>query len=212
MSPLEPEEEAIEADEGALPSQEQTRELGPDLGLRHRAGSSDGISGMKAAEFVCMWFAGTAPTLSKQHALKGKNCVSAFEAVASAEELQFLRARGADRNGAEHEADARATCRRLEKRLKERFVALCARESIPVPASFKKSKAGKTKALLASSMDTAFASVIQKDDRAYPFDKVQNVLEALRRSPPPPQPATSEPSTSTAPSPKRMRFNPFGSQ
>ena len=94
MSPLEPEEEAIEADEGALPSQEQTRELGPDLGLRHRAGSSDGISGMKAAESVCMWFAGTATTLSKQHALKGKNCVTAFEDVASAEELQFLKAPG----------------------------------------------------------------------------------------------------------------------
>ena len=107
VSPLEPEEEAIEADEGALPSQEPTQELGPDLGLRHRAGSSDGISGMKAAEFVCMWFAGTAPTLSKQHALKGKNCVTAFEAVASAEELQFLKAHGADRNGAEHETDAR---------------------------------------------------------------------------------------------------------
>ena len=53
------------------------------------------------------------------------------------------------------------------------LLALCARESIAVPASFKKAKGGRAKALLASSMDTAFASVIRKDTKNTKTPKTQ---------------------------------------
>ena len=110
------------------PSRGGTRELGHDLGLRDRAGRSDGISGTKAVAFVDSSFAGTPPLLAgKQQVSKAKKCFNAFRAVASDDELRLLQARGANRST----ATCREMCRKLQKRLQERFAALCVQADIP---------------------------------------------------------------------------------